>query len=78
MHSLNDLIVVGGLGTLFFLNLLSNIFLHRKISQLSFQKKVERQQIDDNEIQNALNNRLLDIQNRRYSIQNRFRGRDGT
>lgn len=53
------------------INLLMLIAVYRKVS-IQHSTRIEREQpvqnYDDSNIQNILNNRLLDIQNRRYSV----------
>jgi len=52
-----------------FANILVSIFVYRKMCLPGETRKEQPiQKYDDTNIQNILNNRLLEIQNRRYSV----------
>jgi|GEM_PF-4065927 len=65
---------------LLFLNILVTVFLNKKISDrlnsLKLDEKNETFQRGEKDIHTILSDRLFDIQNRKYSVQQRFRDRD--
>lgn len=61
------------------LNLSISIMIYRKLSLTTFENREDSQQkYEDSNIQNILNSRLLDIQNRRYSVRTNLGMKNGS
>lgn len=61
------------------INIIVTIFCSKKILNAVNKKEISQAPQPENDIHSILNNRLIDLQSRRYSVQSKnFRKKDGT